>query len=183
MASARRLLLLRHCAASGQQPDASLSDDGQRQAQALARFLSRHPIDHVVASSYTSARETIEPFAARAGLAVHLDDRLVEQTLAAPPVPDWREAVRDGFADPDLRLPGGESGRDVLQRGWAALDDLFGGGHRLPVAVTHGKFLSVILNSIDADFGYAQWQSLSNPDVFALTEAGEGWTYERIWSP
>lgn len=182
MASARRLLLARHCAASGQQPDAPLSDDGQRQAQALARFLSRHPIDRVVASSYTRARETIEPFAARAGLPVHLDDRLVEQTLAARPVPNWREAVRAGFADPDLRLPGGESGRDVLQRGWAALDDLFEGGHRLPVAVTHGKFLSVILNSIDADFGYEQWQSLSNPDVFALAETGEGWTYERIWS-
>ena len=182
MASARRLLLIRHCAASGQQPDAALSEDGQRQARALARFLFRHPIDHVVASTYTRARETIEPFAARADLPVHLDDRLVEQTLAAPPVSNWREAVRDGFADPDLRLPGGESVRDVLQRGWAALDDLFGGGHRLPVAVTHGKFLSVILSSIDADFGYAQWQSLSNPDVFALSEGGAGWKYERIWS-
>ena len=183
MASARRLLLVRHCAASGQQPDAPLSEDGQRQAQALARCLSRHPVDHVVASSYTRARQTIEPFAAGADLAVHLDDRLVEQTLAARPVPDWREAVRDGFVDPDLRLPGGESGRDVLQRGWAAIEDLLEGGHALAVAVTHGKFLSVILNSIDADFGYAQWQSLSNPDVFALAETGEGWTYERIWSP
>ena len=70
----------------------------------------------------------------------------------------------------------------MLERGWAAIKELLEGGHALPVAVTHGKFLSVILSSIDADFGYEQWQSLSNPDVFALTEAGEGWTYERIWS-
>lgn len=154
-----------------------------RAAEALARFLSRFPVDRIATSPYRRARQTIAPFAAAAGLPVHADDRLVEQRLAAGPLEDWRDAVRASFRDPDFRLPGGESGRDVLDRGWPAFKELLGGRHRLPVAVTHGKFLSVILNSLDAGFGYEAWQSLSNPDVFALVDAsGGGLRYERLWA-
>lgn len=178
-----RLLLIRHCESAGQQPEAALTEAGVRAAEALARFLSRFPVDGVATSPYRRARQTIAPFAAAAGLPVHADDRLAEQRLAAGPVEHWREAVRASCRDPDFRLPGGESARDVLDRGWPALEELLGGPHRLPVAVTHGKFLSVILNSLDAGFGYEAWQALSNPDVFALADdSGGGLRYERIWA-
>ncbi|MYE11016.1 MAG: histidine phosphatase family protein [Gammaproteobacteria bacterium] len=177
-----RVLLIRHCESVGQQPEAGLTEAGMRAAETLAEFLSRFPVDRIATSPYERARQTIAPFAAAAGLPVHADDRLVEQRLAAGRVEHWRDAVRASFGDPDFRLPGGESGRDVLNRGWPALEELLEGGHRLPVAVTHGKFLSVILNSLDSDFGYDQWQSLSNPDVFALVDAaGGGLSYERVW--
>ncbi|MDE0349237.1 MAG: histidine phosphatase family protein [Gammaproteobacteria bacterium] len=177
-----RLLLIRHCESAGQQPEAALTETGVRQAEALAGFLSRFAIDRVAASPYRRARESIAPFATAAGLPVHADDRLVEQRLAAGPVEHWREAVRTSCGDPDFRLPGGESAGEVLDRGWPALEGLLEGGHRLPVAVTHGKFLSVVLNAVGRDFGYAQWQSLSNPDVFALRDdGGGGLTYERVW--
>lgn len=195
-----RLLLIRHCESAGQAPDAALTATGRRQADALARFLADYPIDRIASSSYARARQTVEPYAAGAGLTVHEDDRLIEQTLGSPPVESWRQVLRDSFNDPDFRLPGGESGRDVLSRGWQALGELLGGGHRLPVAVTHGRFLSVILNSLDDRFGYDAWQALSNPDVFALEQGptaaaervrpgqsggpsphGGDWTYRRIW--
>ena len=177
-----RLLLIRHCQSSGQARDAALTEAGVRQAEALADFLSRFPVDRVAASPYRRAQQTIAPFAARAGLPVHADDRLVEQRLAAGPVDRWRDAVRASCGDPEFRLPGGESARDVLDRGWPALEELLRGRHRLAVAVTHGKFLSVILNSLGPPFGYEAWQSLSNPDVYALVDdAGGGLSYERIW--
>ena len=198
-----RLLLVRHCESAGQAPDAALTDAGRRQSQTLARFLADYPVDMIAASSYVRARQSIEPFAAAAGLPVRADDRLIEQTLAAPPVEDWRGALQNSFDDLDFRLPGGESGRDVLNRGWPALAELLEGGHRLPVAVTHGRFLSTILDSVDGCFGHDAWQALSNPDVFALEQrepaaAGEGagigrvdglpaqtdagaWKYRRIW--
>ena len=176
------MLLIRHCQGTGQAPDAALTEAGLRQAEALADFLSRLPVDRVAASPYRRAQQTIAPLAARAGLPVHADDRLVEQRLAAGPVEHWRDAVRASCGDPDFRLPGGESARDVLDRGWPALEELLDGRHRLPVAVTHGKFLSVVLNSIDGRFGYDAWQALSNPDVYALVDdAGGGLTYERVW--
>lgn len=177
-----RLLLVRHCESTGQGPDAALTGAGMRQAEALARFLAPFPVDRVAASPYLRAQQTIAPFAAKAGLPVHADDRLIEQRLAPGPVERWREAVRTSCGDPDFRLPGGESGRDVLDRGRPALEELLDGGHRLAVVVTHGKFLSVILNSLDSDFGYEQWQSLSNLDVFALVDKpGGGLSHERIW--
>ncbi len=114
---------------------------------------------------------------------VHLDRRLTERTLSESPIENWREMVRDSFGDLELRLPGGESAREVLDRGWAAITELFNGGHRFPAAVTHGNLLSLILNSLDANFGYAEWESLSNPDVFALKKVGDGrLVFDRVWS-
>ena len=177
------MLLIRHCQSSGQDPDAALTEIGRKQAEALARFLSDYPIDMIVSSSYARAQQSIEPFAATVGLPVHLDHRLIERTLSESPIDNWREVVRDSFGDLELRIPGGESAREVLDRGWAAITELIDGGHQLPIAVTHGNLLSLILNSLDPNFGYAGWESLSNPDVFALKEASDGrLIFERLWS-
>ncbi|MDE2706044.1 MAG: histidine phosphatase family protein [Gemmatimonadota bacterium] len=177
------MLLIRHCQSSGQDPDAPLTEIGRKQAEALARFLSDYPIDMIVSSSYARAQQSIEPFAATVGLPVHLDHRLIERTLSGSPIDNWREVVRDSFGDLELRVSGGESAREVLDRGWAAITELIDGGYRLPIAVTHGNLLSLILNSLDSNFGCDGWESLSNPDVFALKEAIDGrLVFERLWS-
>ncbi len=145
--------------------------------------MSDYPIDIIVSSSYTRAQQSIEPFAAKVGLPVHLDRRLIERTLSGSPIDNWREVVRDSFEDLELRVPGGESAGEVLERGWAAITTLIDGGYQFPIAVTHGNLLSLILNSLDSNFGYAGWESLSNPDVFALKEASDGrLVLERVWS-
>ena len=177
------MLLIRHCQSSGQDPDAALTEIGCKQAEALAEFLSDYPIDMIVSSSYTRAQQSIEPFAANVGLPVHLDHRLVERTLSGSPIDNWREVVRDSFEDLELRVSGGESAREVLDRGWAAITELIDSGHQFPIAVTHGNLLSLILNSLDPNFGYAGWESLSNPDVFALKGGDDGrLIFERLWS-
>lgn len=179
----RHLLLIRHCQSTGQDPDAPLTEIGRKQAAALARFLVNYPIDRIVSSPYTRARQSIEPFATTVGLPVHLDHRLIERTLSGSPIDNWREVVRASFADLELRLSGGESAREVLDRGWAAVTALLDGGHQFPIAVTHGNLLSLILHSLDPNFGYAGWASLSNPDVFALKKADDGrLVFERLWS-
>ncbi len=177
------MLLIRHCQSSGQDPDAALTEIGCKQAEALAEFLSYYPIDMIVSSSYTRAQQSIEPFAANVGLPIHLDHRLIERTLSGSPIDNWREVVRDSFEDLELRLPGGESAREVLDRGWATITELLDGGHQFPIAVTHGNLLSLILNSLDPNFGYAGWESLSNPDVFVLKGGDDGrLIFERLWS-
>ena len=82
--------------------------------------MSGYPIDMIVSSSYTRAQQSIGPFAAKVGLPVHLDRRLIERTLSGSPINNWREIVRDSFGDLELRLPGGESAREVLDRGSTA---------------------------------------------------------------
>jgi 2,3-bisphosphoglycerate-dependent phosphoglycerate mutase len=153
---------------------------GRSQALALADRLARHPIDRVVSSPYLRARETIAPFAERARLAVHTDERLAERRLSPESIAHWREVVRASFVDLDHRAPGGESGREALARGWAAIGDALAGRHRLAAVVSHGQLLSLVLHSIDPGFGYAGWQSLSTPDLHELVEDGGRFAFARI---
>ena len=179
----RQMLLIRHCQTSGQEVEAELTATGRKQAETLSNFLSAYPIDTIASSTYARARLSIAPFAARNGLPIHLDQRLIERRLSTHAIDNWREVLRDSFDDRSLRAPGGESGREAFDRGWTAITDLFNGDYRFPVAVTHGNLLSIILNSIDGNFGYDGWASLSNPDVFHLREAGRGrLEFERLWS-
>lgn len=178
----QRALLVRHCETDGQWPDAGLTPRGRDQAIALADFLAAHPIDHVVSSPYARARATIEPFARRAGLPIELQEGLAERRLSVEPIAHWREVVERSFSEPDYRVDGGESAAETLARGWAALRTVLARGHRLPVVVSHGQLLSLVLHSLDPSFGFAGWAALSNPDVFLLEGTPEeGFAFRRVW--
>ena len=182
--TADRLILVRHCQATGQEPEAVLTDEGTRQAQDLASSLRDWPIDCIATSAFTRARQTAEPLAETLRLPAAVDARLNERVLSPCPIPNWREILRDSFDDWDLRAAGGESAREVLERGWACLDELMQRGGRLPLAVTHGNLMSLILHSLDPAFGYDGWESLTNPDVYVLRDVGgDGLAARRIWQP
>ena len=156
---------------------------GFRQADALADFLTGRQIDFVVASAFSRARQSIEPFASANGLMVRVDSRFNERTLSKSPISHWRDVVRDSFDDLDLRAPGGESAREVLDRAWSGINELLDGGCDLPLAVTHGNLLSLVLNSLDDTFGFEGWERLSNPDVYMLQRTmDERVTSERLWN-
>ena len=178
------LILVRHCEAAGQEPDAPLTAAGHRQAEQLAGFLSTLPVDTVSASAYLRARQTAQPLADLLRLSVQVAPRLNERILSPCPIADWREMVRDSFADLDLRAPGGESANDVLGRTWLALNELLRGPQALPVVVTHGNLLALVLHSIDPGFGYAGWENLSNPDVYRVDVGVDGvMRFRRLWDP
>ncbi|UGQ14755.1 histidine phosphatase family protein [Yinghuangia sp. ASG 101] len=62
----------------GRLPDFHLSELGVKMAERVADHLASRDITHVVASSLDRAQETAAPIAARHGLAVATDDRLIE---------------------------------------------------------------------------------------------------------
>ena len=176
------LILVRHCQATGQEPNAPLTNVGVQQAQFLSDFLSDHPIDHITTSEYLRARRSIQPFASQSDLPILSDPRLNERTLSSETLENWQEVVRDSFDDLDLCAPGGESAREVLARAWAALNEIIAAGHSMPLVVTHGNLMALVLHSLDRTFGFDGWKSLSNPDVFMLDDARLGqMTFERIW--
>ena len=179
----RSILLIRHCAATGQNPGAPLSDAGIQQAQILAQFISDHPIDHIATSEYLRARQTIEPFSSQSGLRIHLDARLNERTLSTEPIENWQQIVRSSFDDYDLCATGGESARQVLTRAWAALDEVFDADHAMPLVVTHGNLIALVLHSLDSTFGFQGWKSLTNPDVYVLRKSELGRVdFNRLWA-
>jgi 2,3-bisphosphoglycerate-dependent phosphoglycerate mutase len=177
----REIILLRHAAASGQEPDASLTGDGRRQAHQLAGLLSDYHVERVISSPFTRATASIAPLCDRAELRVETDDRLVERVLSGQPMRDWRDHLRRSFHDPDYCLEGGESARVAQARGIAVLESAVASGARC-VLVTHGNLLTLMLNSIDAGVGFDIWSRLSNPDVFLIdVEHDRPTGFRRIW--
>ncbi len=178
------LILVRHCEAAGQEPSAPLTPAGLLQAQRLADYLSAWPVDAIVASAYRRAQQSAEPLADLLLRGVRVDPRLNERTLSLCPIDNWRQVVRDSFCDPKSRVPGGESANEVLERAWSALNDLLRGPHNLPVVVTHGNLMGLVLHSIDPEFGYTGWENLSNPDVYELRTGEDGTAgFHRLWNP
>jgi 2,3-bisphosphoglycerate-dependent phosphoglycerate mutase len=119
--SMREIVLVRHAAASGQAADSPLTAEGRRQAGELANALAAFGCTRLVTSPSLRAVQSAEPFARRSGLAIETDERLVERTLSARNLPDWRDHLRRSFEDLDYRLEDGESARAAQERGVAAL--------------------------------------------------------------
>jgi len=51
----------------------------------------------------------------------------------------------------------------------------------LPVVVSRDNLIAAVLRSMDAAFGFAQWRSLRNPDLFEVElEAGQPVRFVRL---
>ena len=116
----------------GQRIQASLTERGRRDAEALAQRLEGVEMDRIISSPLGRAVETAQILAARIGAAVETDERLTELDYGA-----WEgltvEAIDSRFpgeraeydANPALtRVGGGESGLDVAARLSHFVDDL-----------------------------------------------------------
>lgn len=164
----KTLYLIRHCQSTGQEPDAPLTAEGQRQAIALVDWLGSASIEQIVSSPFTRAYQSIVPLADYLGLSIKTDERLIEQTLCAIPLDDWREQLAESFIQLDHCLEGGESSRTAMIRGVAAINAALQHPATTTAIATHGKLLTLILKHFDDRFGYAEWADLRNPDVYRL---------------
>ena len=116
------LYLVRHCQATGQEPDAPLTERGEQQGISLAGWLSDVSIGRIISSPFVRAYQSIVPLSEHLGLTVEVDERLVERVLSPVPLNDWRKRLADTFVDLDLSFEGGESSRIAMTRGVAAVN-------------------------------------------------------------
>lgn len=138
------------------QSDTRLSPLGQKHAAAVAATLGKLPIEAVYASPLSRARETAQPLADALGLPVECDERLKEinigvfQGALASELSDRfpEEAARWRSQDPDYRIPGGESRRDLMLRAEAAFRAIHESGHRQVAVVAHGGVLAAALKTL-----------------------------------
>jgi 2,3-bisphosphoglycerate-dependent phosphoglycerate mutase len=164
----KTLYLVRHCQAEGQEANAPLTPEGVAQSNGLADLLANADIERIISSPYTRATQTILPLSRRLNLAVELDARLVERVLCSDSLPDWQEHLHASFADLDLRLEGGESSRDAMQRAVAVVTEIQRHGAQTALLVTHGNLMALLLKHFDESIGFAEWRALSNPDVYRV---------------
>ena len=176
----KTLFLIRHCASTGQEPDAPLTREGHRQAEMLAEQLSTFAVESIVSSPYARAVRTAEPLAVRLNLPVHTDDRLIERVLCETPIPDWRERLAESFADMDLRLPGGETSREAMGRGAAVVREILDHEVRPTAVVTHGCLMTLMLKRFDDGIDFGTWERMSHPDVYRLEFGGDAPIIHRV---
>jgi broad specificity phosphatase PhoE len=138
------------------QSDAPLSETGRRQSRAVADALVSCPIDAVYSSPLRRALETAKETAERHALTVQTDPRLMElnagvfeghlRSELADVYPD--ELARWLGGQSDFAIPGGESRRQLIDRGCDAIRAIAATPHRQMVVVAHGGLLSVVLRAL-----------------------------------
>ena len=146
------------------QTDVPLSEEGVRQAEALAKRLKDWVFDKVYSSDLKRAKQTADIAFGHA--AMILDKRLREIHLGDFQGRTWNEmtdAERDvfsvQFAGPyHHKVPGGESNDDLRDRALAWLAELPREGRVL--AFTHGGFIVSVLQSVVGRPEPRHWKSM-----------------------
>ena len=174
----KTIYLVRHCQATGQEPDVELTEEGKKQAQELVRFFETRTIQHIISSPFTRAIQSIKPLADSQGLKIEIDGRLAERRLISETLTDWLERLEDSIEDLELKMAGGESSREVTKVGMAVLEAAQDG----TVLSTHGNIIGLLLKRIDGLRGFKEWKELSHPDVYEVKVEKGNYFARRIWS-
>lgn len=178
----KNIFLIRHCKASGQEPEAALTDDGLVQSFILADFLIDKGIETIVSSPYLRSVKSIEPLSKKLGIKIELDNRLRERVLSPKNLPNWTEDLKETFNNLDLKFEGGESTSEAMNRGIEIVKELIHRRENNIVVVTHGNLLAIILKYYNPTFGFLEWKNLCNPDVYQIQFVnGMHKTTKRIW--
>jgi broad specificity phosphatase PhoE len=138
------------------QSDSHLSPLGRRQCRAVASALAGHEIDAIIASPLARALESAQVVADRLNLSVLTDPRLMEINAGIFQGLTWNEiterfpneTVRWRSQDPDFRIPGGESRRDVMLRARQAFCAIREAGYQRAAVIAHGGSLSAALKAL-----------------------------------
>lgn len=154
-----RLILARHgqtdanvrMAIDSRPPGGPLTEAGQRQAEELAEALADQPVTAVYASTALRAQQTAQPVAKSHGLDVQMVDGIHEVFVGDLEGRTDRDSLRrfaDVFGswasgDLDRPMPGGETGREAVDRFTTALAGLSVREGTL-VVVSHGAMLRLV---------------------------------------
>jgi len=177
----KRIYLVRHCKATGQEPDAQLTDDGIQQAYQLAEFFKDMGIEYIVSSPFARAIHTIKPLSDYSNREIHIDDRLQERVLSTAQLNNWMDLLEQTYSDFDLKFEGGESSNEAAGRALQVIKEMIERPEQNIVVVTHGALLSLIINQYDRAFGFEGWKRLTNPDVYKLEIEHHDARINRVW--
>ncbi|WP_237982067.1 histidine phosphatase family protein [Bacillus thuringiensis] len=178
----KKLIIIRHCSATGQERDAELTIAGKNQANILATFLLeiQPQIDHIISSPFVRAIDSIRPYALQANLSIQEDERLTERILSDVPMDDWMQKLESTFTNIDIGFSGGESTKQAMDRAISLIQDVLKLNHTTTLLVTHGNLLTLILKHFDHTIGFNEWRSLTNPDIYEII-IDEHYVLKRLW--
>jgi probable phosphoglycerate mutase len=189
-----KLMLVRHgetasnlkMALDSLPPGPPLTDLGQEQAKVLAEALADEPVVAIYASTAVRAQQTAAPVAARHNMAARVVEGVQEIFCGDIEGRSDREAygvfVKTATAwmegDLDLALPGGESGRQVLDRYLATVEEITRDvTEGTVVLVSHGGAIRLAALALTPNVrtSLAEGGLLPNTGRIVLESDGTGW--------
>jgi 2,3-bisphosphoglycerate-dependent phosphoglycerate mutase len=183
------IYLVRHAesqpSAEVPEPAWPLSARGLAQAQALVPAMRELGIVAIYASPYLRAQHTVAPLAAALGVELQVVDALRERALGQlERGADHRAMVERYWADPGFALPDGESNTACTLRVAPAIAQLAARHRGDAIAIaSHGNALALYLATLDPRFGFEQWRSMRNPDLFRVVHDGQRATWDGARLP
>ena len=145
------------------EPDFSIREDairplsakGKMDAESLVGLFADIPVDHVYASPFKRAVDTVRPLADLRGLTMEMVEDFRERKVDSGWIEDFHSFARRQWADFQYKLTDGECLAEVQSRNVGALSEVL---KRHPggsiVIGTHGTALSAILQHYDPEYGY-----------------------------
>lgn len=178
----KKIIVIRHCSATGQERDAELTNAGRDQANNLAAFFIENnlQIDHIISSPFVRAIDSIRSYALQANLPIQEDERLAERILSNVPMDDWLQKLESTFTNIDIAFSGGESTKQAMDRTISLIQEVLKLEHDTTLLVTHGNLLTLILKHFDHTIGFDEWKTLTNPDIYEIT-LDEQSIIKRLW--
>ncbi|EJQ43953.1 hypothetical protein IEQ_04740 [Bacillus cereus BAG6X1-2] len=178
----KKIIVIRHCSATGQERNAELTNIGKDQANNLATFLLENhlQIDHIISSPFVRAIDSIRPYALQANLSIQEDERLAERILSTVSMDDWLQKLEYTFTNIDIAFSGGESTKQATDRAISLIQEILKLDHDTTLLVTHGNLLTLILKHFDHTIGFDKWKTLTNPDIYEIT-LDEQSVIKRLW--
>ena len=159
--------------------DPPLDPVGRREAKDLAVAIANFGSDLVVSSPLRRALETARYFADECGLAVEIDERLIDRDYgkwAGRPA----EELYAEFGSLDA-APGVEPREAVARRALAALDAAADRVEEAAVLVAHDAVNRLLIASLDADrFGSFEQIPQRTACVNFLQRSGNTWSVARV---
>ena len=164
------------------QSDVPLSELGQRQSRAVAEAMADVPLDAIYSSPLQRAYAVARDIAARHGMPIRTDDRLKEISVGV-----FQDRLRSDLevecaddlarwcsGEEDFAIPGGETRRQLADRGSAALRKIASNGHGSVVVVAHGGLLVAALRRLVELPQPLTPFSLRNCSITTVTVDGNG---------
>lgn len=140
-----------------QMPETELSELGLKQAHAISRRLAHVPVDTILTSTYSRARQTAQVIKNHTPASLIQTDLLIERKMPSeflgkevgdPEVVPVHQTIRKHFHDPGWHHTDEENAAELLSRAGAALSLIESQKGESLVVVTHGYFLIVLVFSV-----------------------------------
>lgn len=169
------------------QTDSPLTERGRAQADAVAVALAGLPIDRVVTSDLSRARDTAAAIAAVHDLTAETYPALREIDVGEAAGKQWDDGtLRPSFtaagSDEFVRWPGGESLEQVLTRSLGCLDRLVREhpGQRI-VVVGHGGVTRILVSHFLGILPRLERSPATNTNVTIVRFDGARYTVEQLF--